>query len=117
MSGDESEHSEEKQSREHRKFIVIRPAWRSPEVIPWLKVIDDAHLDSRFSESGRATRGNWVRHRVRSSTRVDEMCSPVVGLPENFYDEQWLGQLSPTELEALEMQEEVNLQHDPSLVE
>lgn len=117
MSGDESEHSEERQSKEHRKFIVFRPAWRSPEVTPWLQVIDNAHLDSRFSESGRATRGNWVRHRVRSSTRVDDIRRPVIGLPKNFYDEEWLEHLSQTELEALEMQGEVNLEHDPSLVE
>ena len=116
MSGDESEHSEAMQPREHRKFSVVRPAWRSPEVTPWLQVIDDVYLDSRFSEGGRASRGNWVRHRVRSS-RVDHMRPPVVGLPKNFYDEEWLGHLSRMELEALEMQEEVSLEHDPSLVE
>jgi uncharacterized circularly permuted ATP-grasp superfamily protein len=117
MSGDESENSKERQLREHRKFTVIRPVWRSLEVIPWLQVIDEAHLDSRFSESGRATRGNWVRHRVRSGTRVDDTRPPVTGLPRNFYDEEWLAQLSRTELEALEVQEEVNLEHDPGLVE
>ena len=116
MSGDESDRSEERQTREHRKFFVVRPAWRSPEVTHWLRVIDDVHLDSRFSESGRASRGNWVRHRVPSS-RVDHMRPPVIGLPKNFYDEEWLGNLSQMESEALEMQEGVSLEHDSGLVE
>lgn len=116
MSGDESEHSEERQSRENRKFFVVRPAWRSPEVDPWLQVIDNTYLGSRFSDSGRASRGNWVRHRVRSG-RLDYARPPVIGLPKNFYDEEWLGHLSQLELEALGMQEEVSLEHDPSLVE
>lgn len=114
MSGDESEVSGA--SREHRRFFVVRPAWRSPKVTPWLQVIDAVHLDSRFSESGRASRGNWVRHRVRSG-RVDHVRPPVIGLPKNFYDEEWLGGLSQTELEALEVQEEVSLEHDPNLME
>lgn len=117
MSGDESEPSEERGSKKDRKFVVVRPAWRSPKVAPWLKVFDDAHLDSRFSESGRATRGNWVRHRVRSGSRVDDTSSPVVGLPRNFYDEEWLGRLSSAELEALKMRREISLEHDPGLVE
>lgn len=114
MSGDESEASETNRSRGHRRFFVVRPAWRSPKVTPWLQVIDDVHLESRFSESGRASRGNWVRHRVRSG-KVDHARPPVIGLPRNFYDEEWLGGLSRTELEALEMQEEVSLEHDPNL--
>lgn len=116
MSGDESDHSEERQRRKHRKFFVVRPAWRSPEVAQWLQVIDDAYIDSRFSQSGRASRGNWVRRRVRSG-RVDRTRLPVIGLPRNFYDEEWLEHLSQTELEALRMQGEVSLEHDPSLVE
>lgn len=116
MSGDESDRSEERQTREHRSFFVVSPAWRSPEVVPWLQVIDNAHLDSRFSESGRASRGNWVRHRMRSD-RVDHMQSPVTGLPKNFYDKAWLCRLSQKEQEALEMQEEIELEHDPDLVE
>jgi hypothetical protein len=116
MSGDESDNPEGRQAREHRRFFVVPPAWRSSEVTPWLQVIDSAHLDGRFSESGRASRGNWVRHRIRSS-RTDHTRPPVIGLPRNFYDEEWLGHLSQTELEALEMQEEVSLEHDPNLVE
>ena len=116
MSGDESDHPEERQTREHRRFLVVNPAWRSSEVVPWLQVIDDAYLDSRFSENGRASRGNWVRNRVRSS-RVDHSRPPVIGLPKNFYDEDWLSRLSKKEQEALEMEEEVSLGHDPVLVE
>lgn len=117
MSGDESERAEENQPRVHRKFTVVRPAWRSPKVTTWLQVFDDAHLDSRFSQSGRATRGSWVRHRVRSNSRVDDAHPPVTGLPRNFYDEGWLRHLSESELDALDMRAEVNLEHDPSLME
>ena len=115
MSGDESDRPEERGTKEHRKFFVVRPAWRSPEVTPWLRVIDDTHLDSRFSESGRASRGNWVCHRVHSR-RVDHMRPPVIGLPRNFYDEEWLGRLSQIELEALEMQGGISLEHNPGLM-
>lgn len=116
MSGDESDCPGERRTREHRRFFVVSPAWRSPEVVSWLRVIDGAYLDSRFSGDGRASRGNWVRSRVRSS-RVDHSRPPVVGLPKNFYDEEWLSRLSQEEREALEVQEEISLEHDPDLVE
>ena len=117
MSGDESDRFEGRETKEHRKFFVVRPAWRSPKVTPWLRVIDNVYLDSQFSESGRASRGNWVRHRLDCCNRVDHMRPAVIGLPMNFYDEQWLSHLSQMELEALGMREEISLEHDPSLME
>lgn len=110
MSGDETDRRGEQLIAGQRKFFVVRPGWRSQEVTRWLRIIDDLYTVHRFSLDGRATRGNWVRHRM-DSDRVAWDRLPVIGLPENFYDASWLDGLSERERESLEMQPPVNLDH------
>ena len=115
MSGDETDRRGEQPIAGQRKFFVIRPGWRSREVTRWLRVIDGLYTINRFSVDGRATRGNWVRHRI-DSDRVDWDRLPVSGLPENFYDASWLEGLSEGERDSLEMEPPVDLNHSAEVL-
>jgi hypothetical protein len=110
MSGDETDRRGKQPIRGQRKFLVVRPHWRSHEVTKWLRVIDNIYTVRRFSSNGRASRGNWVRQRIDSG-RVDRNRFPVVGLPENFYDKEWLRCLSQEEIDHLEVQPRISLEH------
>jgi len=110
MSGDETDPYGSQPIRGQRKFLVVRPGWRSQEVTKWLRVIDSLYATHRFSADGRASRGNWVRHRIDSG-KVDSDRLPVGGLPENFYDPVWLRDLSQEERNDLDVQPGVNLNH------
>jgi len=115
MSGDETDHRGEQPIAGQRKFFVVRPGWRSPEVTRWLRVIDGLYTIHRFSLNGRATRGNWVRHRMDSDrTAWDKL--PVSGLPENFYDASWLQGLSDEERDSLGIQPPVDLNHSAGVL-
>ena len=110
MSGDETDRCGREPIRGQRKFLVVRPGWRSQEVTGWLRVIDDLYTVRRFSLNGRASRGNWARQRIDSET-VDWAQFPVRGLPENFYDSAWLEGLSQAERDELEVQPRISLEH------
>ena len=115
MSGDETDRCGRQPIQGQRKFIVVRPHWRSQEVTRWLRVIDNLYMIHRFSSNGRASRGNWVRQRIDSG-RVDRDRIPVTGLPENFYDEGWLRGLSREEMDHLEVQPGVDLKHSAGVL-
>ena len=116
MSGDETDCRGNLPIRGQRKFLVVRPGWRSREVTSWLRVIDTLYAIHRFSADGRASRGNWVRHRI-DSVKIDSHRLPVRGLPENFYDPTWLQGLSQEERNNLDVQPRVSLKHSAEVLE
>ena len=115
MSGDETDRRGKHPITGQRKFFILRPGWRSQKVSDWLRVIDALYTSHRFSPDGRATRGNWVRHRMDSGG-VDWGRRPVRGLPQNFYDVTWLRGLSRGERDALEIQPAASLDHSPDVL-
>lgn len=115
MSGDETDRRGKQPITGQRKFFIVQPGWRSKEVTDWLRVIDALYMSHRFSLDGRATRGNWARHRMDSG-RVDWGRRPVSGLPENFYDGAWLQGLSREEQDALGIQPAVSLGHSAEVL-
>ena len=112
MSGDESDRNAKKTDR---KYFVLQPVWRSQEVSEWLHVMDLIYVSSRFAADGRATKGNWIRDRVRSA-KVDPDSKPVPGLPRNFYDQSWLGSLTPKEGKMLRVCEAIDLSHCEEII-
>jgi len=77
--------------------------------------MDLIYVSSRFTADGRATKGNWVRDRVRS-TKVDQNSKPIPGLPHNFYDQTWLRALTPKDRKALRVREEIDLSHSDEII-
>ena len=115
MSGDETDRCGREPIRGQRKFLVVKPGWRSQEVTDWLRVIDDLYTVRRFSLNGRASRGNWTRQRIDSET-VDWDRIPIRGLPENFYDSAWLECLSQAERDELEVRPGISLDHSAEVL-
>lgn len=108
MSGDETDH----RTGEVR-YIVVKYEWRSSELDDWLKTFDFLHLSTRFTPEGRARRGKFPRPRIRNTARPARLGNPVSGLPENFYDSQWLAGLESYEREELDIQPPIDLSFTP----
>ena len=51
MSGDETDQGGRQPIRGQRKFLVIRPHWRSHEVIKWLRVVT-VTTNPKFTRTG-----------------------------------------------------------------
>lgn len=116
MSGDESDNNHQPgQYRGQANYFRIRPAWRATCVSTWLDVIDKIYVASRFQENNRATPGNWVRKR-HPTNRTNEKAKAVPGLPENFYDADWLRSLTQRQRDKLRMKPALVLAHTPHVM-
>jgi hypothetical protein len=114
MSGDESDNRRAGQYKGQAKYFRIRPIWRAPGVSSWLDIIDKVYVAYRFQQNQRATPGNWIRRR-HNTNRVDERAKAVPGLPENFYDKDWLNSLGRKQRKGLKMTPPFNLKHTPHI--
>lgn len=101
-SGDESDHRNGR-----TRYIILKLVWRSQDLTAYLRVLDLVHLSTRFTRTGRATKGAWPRYRIVSKKRVDNDTAPVPGLPRNFYDAEWLASQSVEEVEALHINDTI----------
>ena len=72
------------------RTLILRLDWRSAEATRFLRDLDRVHIANKYRVTGRPGPGRWPTERVPSSKRVDETSRAPVGLPVNFYDEEWL---------------------------
>jgi hypothetical protein len=86
MSSDESEDEEGRQ----RTYNTRKKTWRSVKLQQFLRDLDA--LD-RYQRSLESSCGNWPRKRNFAYGNVSKR-PPVRGLPINFYDEDWLANLT-----------------------
>lgn len=110
MSGDESDNRRAGQYKGHANYFRIRPVWRARAVSSWLDIIDKVYVAYRFQKNHRATPGNWIRKR-NDTNRVDEKARVAPGLPENFYDKDWLNGLTRRQRRLLRMMPPIDLKH------
>lgn len=110
MSGDESDNRRAGKYKGQAKYFRIWPVWRAPAISSWLDIIDKVYVAYRFQQNHRATPGNWIRKRYNTN-RVDEKARAIQGLPENFYDNNWLRTLKRKEKKKLKMKPPFNLKH------
>lgn len=116
VSGDESDNNHQPgRYRGQVNYFRIRPVWRAPCVSSWLDVIDKVYVAFRFQENNRATPGNWIRKR-HTTNRVDEKARVVSGLPENFYDRDWLKTLTRKQRRRLRTEPPLDLAHTPHVM-
>lgn len=117
---DESDHHSSSRSSD-RKYVIVRPEWRAPQISDFLHTLDNIWVSQRFqdanSRKGRATPGNWPRLRISVRHRVDQSRDPVPGLPKNFYDRGWLAGLSEESRRSLDMKAPVDITHTPKILE
>ncbi|KAI0314396.1 hypothetical protein OF83DRAFT_1174769 [Amylostereum chailletii] len=101
-SGDESDHA-----GGNRQFAIVNQDWRAAQLRTWVRVLDLLHISLRFKEDGSASRGSWPRIRkpsIRSTKGV-----AVTGLPENFYNAEWLAKLTERWRAVLDVQPAISL--------
>ena len=116
MSGDESDNNHQPGRYQGQvNYFRVRPVWRARRISSWLDVIDKVYVAFRFQENNRATPGNWIRKR-HPTNRVDEKAKAVFGLPQNFYDKDWLKTLTRKQCRKLQMEPPLDLAHTPSVI-
>ena len=101
LSDDESDH-ENGANLGRGRYAIVKEAWRSDELIKWLRTIDLLSFGEKWGGRNVAHRGNARRLRIHSTHTKDG--SPVMRLPENCYDPDWLSSLEDWERSDLDMQ-------------
>jgi hypothetical protein len=101
LSDDESDHGNGANLGRSR-YAIVKEAWRSDELIKWLRTIDLLAFGEKWGGRNVAQRGNGRRLRIHSTRSKDRLA--VSGLPENCYDCDWLNSLGGWERKHLNMQ-------------
>ncbi|PPR01835.1 hypothetical protein CVT24_001781 [Panaeolus cyanescens] len=114
QSDDESDHVHEEEV--NRKYWVRPMAWRSPQLVYLLRLLDCFHMATRFTGNGRASRGAWPHPRTVCSSRKSYDLDPPEGLPSNMYSPVWLSTKEPGYIAQLKMQPPLQLQISPHVL-
>ncbi|KAI6011547.1 hypothetical protein PISMIDRAFT_60982, partial [Pisolithus microcarpus 441] len=96
MSSDESEHDV---GHGERTYHITCKAWRSCSVMETLQVLDALHLWMRYQQQWNATASAWPHLRIPSSRLSNR--EPPLGLPKNFYAQDYLSSLTAEGLDGL----------------
>jgi hypothetical protein len=86
MSSDESDMDP---TTNQRKYTVVKPDWRHPDLHNWLGIFDHFHHYSHLNSWSNDRRGAFAHIRV-GSQKVHKEAHPPPHLPVNAYDQQWL---------------------------
>lgn len=106
LSDDESDH-EGGANLGSSRYAIVKEAWRSDELVKWLRTIDLLAFGEKWGERNVAQRGNGRRLRIHSTRSKDGVA--VSGLPENCYDQAWLDSLNDWDRASLEMQQALDM--------
>ena len=101
LSDDDSDH-ENGTNLGRSRYAIVNEAWRSDELIKWLRTIDLLAIGEKWRQRVVAQRGNVRRLRIHSTLSKDGLA--VSGLPENCYSRSWLDTLNDYERRILNMQ-------------
>ena len=107
LSDDESDH-ENGSNLGQGRYAIVREAWRSIELIIWLRLMDLFACGEKWDGRNVARQGNSRRLRFHSSRLKDGVA--VAGLPENCYDPRWLNSLKRYDRESLDVRPPLDLQ-------
>lgn len=113
MSGDESDHLVEGRLLATK---ITRLPWRSRAVDGWMRVWCPLYLSTRFNGRWSCRKGNFPHPRYPRHPGMERIESgttePVPGLPENFYDREWMSReavFDPDIRRTLRIQPPLNL--------
>lgn len=121
MSEDESDHENGTRTGT-RAYHVKALFWRAKtrEFQAFLEILDMLYMSTKFKVDGTPKAGNWPRVRVRDGKDPQYKATAVAGLPENFYDADYLARLrqnDPRTLVKLNIQPAIDLTIDPRIIE
>ncbi|KAH9051246.1 hypothetical protein EDB87DRAFT_1572155 [Lactarius vividus] len=106
LSDDESDH-EQGTHRGQSRYSIVNEAWRSKELVVWLRTIDLLACGEKWGGRNVARQGNNRRIRLHSTHSKDGVA--IAGLPENFYDVEWLNSLKRYQRDKLDVQPPMDL--------
>lgn len=106
LSEDESDHEQGAHLGQSR-YSIVNEAWRSEELVIWLRTMDLLACGEKWNGRHVARQGNSRRLRMHSSRTKDG--TAVSGLPENCYNLEWLHSLKRYQREELDIQPPVDL--------
>jgi hypothetical protein len=106
LSEDESDH-ENGTHLGKRRYVIVKEAWRSDELIIWLRMTDLLGCGEKWTGRLVAQSGNERRLRVVSNRSTAGRA--VSGLPENCYDPRWLKSLKKHERVCLDVKPATNM--------
>ena len=86
MSSDESDMDP---ATNQRRYTVVRPDWRHPDMHSWLEIFDQFHHYNHLNSWSNDRRGAFP-HLRGGSWKVHREAHPPRCLPVNAYDERWL---------------------------
>jgi hypothetical protein len=98
LSDDESDH-ENGTNLGCSRYAIVKEAWRSDDLIKWVRTMDLLAFGEKWDGRNVARRGNGRRLRVHSSRSKDG--AAIAGLPENCYNPGWLSTLKEYERKSL----------------
>ncbi|KAI0027504.1 hypothetical protein K488DRAFT_74484 [Vararia minispora EC-137] len=98
-SDDESDHESSS-----RRYVISVLCWRSAEARDVLRTLDLLHLSTHFRSDGTPTRGNWPRFRQPRAGAPVRTGEAAVGLPRNWYSDEFLASLTERKQEELDIQ-------------
>jgi hypothetical protein len=101
LSEDESDH-ENGADLGRSRYAIVQEAWRSEDLVKWLRTIDLLAFGEKWAGRNVARRGNSRRLRIHSALSKD--AEPVSGLPENCYEPNWLSSLNELDRKVLNIQ-------------
>ncbi|KAI6033529.1 hypothetical protein PISMIDRAFT_13943 [Pisolithus microcarpus 441] len=104
MSSDESEHDV---GHGELTYHITPKAWQSRSVMETLQVLDTLHLWMRYQQQWNVTTGAWP-HLCVPSSRLSNR-EPLLGLPKNFYAQDYLSSLTAEGLDGLLLQDDIPL--------
>lgn len=104
MSSDESEVDE---ATKKVTYTIKTRGWRSREVLERLKVIDKCN--NTTNGYGEARPGNRPRERRRISGGIHSKRAAVAKCPSNYYEKEFIKNLTNYELKALRQKEAKDL--------
>ena len=106
MSDDEAE--EHQGGTDRPTYHIFKDQWRNDGLRKFLRVLDYLRLDMRYNEFGRQiSSGSFMRNREPSDNMKSS--EAVIGLPRNFYKDEYLIGLEDDELEILNIKPEIEL--------
>jgi len=90
LSDDKSDH-EQGTHLGQSHYLIVNEAWRSKEMVTWLRTIDLLTCSEKWGGCNVARQGNSRRIRKHSTHSKDGIV--IMGLPQNCYSSEWLNSL------------------------
>ncbi|VDB89669.1 unnamed protein product [Peniophora sp. CBMAI 1063] len=106
VSSDESSDDMDEADRHQDTVVRVAPSWRSLEFQGWYHSLDPLVANIEKSRVGRRTRRGATSRRRKHSSKVNRSSVAPIGLPRNCYHTGWLADLSPYDLNKLQVLEE-----------